>query len=153
MYSVRSSVKSKADQYGLKVYQTEWSMLSENYEDYASYGDASYMDLALSMAKVIHQDLATANVSSWSYWTTCSRERWSQKSRFYLIRLSPDSNDGESYADLATNGTYKASKNLWVLGNYSAFVRPGYQRVDLKLEEETKDFFATAYISRRKINW
>ena len=150
MYSVRSSVKSKADQYGLKVYQTEWSMLSENYEDYASYGDASYMDLALSMAKVIHQDLATANVSSWSYWTTCSRERWSQKSRFYLIRLSPDSNDGESYADLATNGTYKASKNLWVLGNYSAFVRPGYQRIDLKLEEETKDFFATAYISPEK---
>ena len=102
------------------------------------------------MAKVIHQDLATANVSSWSYWTTCSRERWSQKSRFYLIRLSPDSNDGESYTDLATNGTYKASKNLWVLGNYSAFVRPGYQRIDLKLEEETKDFFATAYISPEK---
>lgn len=44
----------------------------------------------------------------------------------------------------------KASKNLWVLGNYSAFVRPGYQRVDLKLEEETKDFFATAYISPEK---
>ena len=108
------------------------------------------MDLLLSLAIVFHKDLATANVSSWSYWTTCSRERWSQKSRFYLIRLSPDSNDGESYADLATNGTYKASKNLWVLGNYSAFVRPGYQRIDLKLEEETKDFFATAYISPEK---
>lgn len=149
MYSVRSQVKSKAEQYGLKVYQTEWSMLSENYEDYASYDDASYMDLALSMARVIHQDLATANVSSWAYWTTCSRERWSQKSRFYLIRLSPDGAD-ESYADLSTNGIYSASKNLWVLGNYSAFVRPGYQRIELNMENATKDFFATAYISPEK---
>ena len=36
------------------------------------------------------------------------------------------------------------------MGNYSAFVRPGYQRIDLKLEEETKDFFATSYISPEK---
>lgn len=148
MYSVRSQAYEKAKQYGLQMYQTEWSMLAEGYEDYASdYSNASYMDLALSMAKVIHQDLATANVSSWSYWTTCSRERWSQKSRFYLIRLSPDGNDGESYEDLAVNGSYWASKNLWVLGNYSLFIRPGYQRIGLTMENSTKDFFGTAYIS------
>lgn len=151
MYSVRSQVHTKANEYGLQVCQTEWSMLDEGYEDYASdYSDASYMDLALSMAKVLYQDLATANVTSWSYWTTCSRERWSQKSRFYLIRLSPDGNDGESYEDLATNGTYWASKNLWVLGNYSLFVRPGYQRIDLTMPDATKDFFGTAYISPEK---
>lgn len=149
MNTVRSQVNTKAKQYDLKVYQTEWSMLSSSYEDYASYDDASYMDLALSMAKVIHLDMAVTNVSSWSYWTTCSRERWSQKSRFYLIRLSPDGAT-ESYADLATNGTYYANKNLWVLGNYSAFVRPGYQRIDLSMPDATKDFFGTAYLSPEK---
>ena len=97
----------------------------------------------------MYHDLVTANMSSWSYWTSCSRERWSQKSRFYLIRISPSGNDGEDYGELTTNGTYWGSKNLWVLGNYSRFVRPGYQRIALNLPESRK-VFGSAYISPEK---
>lgn len=144
LQDTRSRAASAANRYGLKLYQTEWSMMSENYEGISSYDAASYMDLALIMSQVIHNDLTVAGVSSWSYWTTCERERWSQKSRFYLIRLTPAGGD---YGDLTASGTYAASKNLWVLGNYSLFVRPGYKRVNVTVPVQDHNLFASAYIS------
>jgi len=144
---VRSKVHTAALNQNLKVYQTEWSMMGEGYEDAPNYDNASYMDLALAMSKVIHQDLVTANASSWSYWTSVATERWSQKSRFYLIRITPADGD---YGDIAKSGTYSAGKNLWVLGNYSLFVRPGYSRVDLNIPQQSKNFFGSAYLSPDK---
>lgn len=144
MQSTRGLAASAAQQYGLKLHQTEWSMMSENYEGISSYDAASYMDLALVMSQVMYNDLTVAGVSSWSYWTTCDRERWSQKSRFYLIRLQPQGGD---YGALTEGGTYTASKNLWVLGNYSLFVRPGYKRVSVTLPVPESRMFASAYIS------
>lgn len=144
---VRTKVRTAAQNNNLKVYQTEWSMLGSGYEDAPNYDNASYMDLALAMSKVIHQDLATANASSWSYWTSAAPERWSQKSRFYLIRITPADGD---YGDMSKSGTYSAGKNLWVLGNYSLFVRPGYQRVDLSIPQQSKNFFGSAYLSPDK---
>jgi len=122
-------------------------MLGDGYEDAPNYDNASYMDLALAMSKVIHQDLVTAHASSWSYWTSAAAECWSQKSRFYLIRITPADGD---YGDIAKSGTYTAGKNLWVLGNYSLFVRPGYQRVDLNIPQQSKIFFGSAYLSPDK---
>ena len=83
-------------------------------------------------------------MNSWAYWTTASQEVYSQKSRFYMIRLIPTGGD---YGNIADGGTYESSKNLWVLGNYSLFVRPGYHRVDLNIPEGDKKFFGSAYIS------
>lgn len=143
----RSKVFQKASSQGLKIYQSEWSMLDEGYEDYDNYDKASYMDLALSMAKVIHHDLVTASMSSWCYWTSVSTEVYSQKSRFYLIRVTPAGGD---YGDIKEDGTFSDSRNLWVLGNYSLFVKPGYQRIDLNIPDGSRKFFGSAYISPEK---
>lgn len=150
--SVRDKVKTEVAKYpGMKVYQTEWSMMQydgeANYEDCPDFTKSTYMDLSLSMSKVIHHDLVTANMSSWCYWTSCEPERWGQLNRFYLIRLIPAGGD---YGDMAENGTYSAGKNLWVLGNYSLFVRPGYQRVDLNIPNSDNMFFGSAYLSPEK---
>lgn len=147
LYDYRSKVHEAAQNYGLKVYQTEWSMMTEGYEDCPVYDESSYMDISLAMAKVMHQDLATANVSSWSYWTAASMEVYSQKNRFWLIRLIPEGGD---YGDIEGNGTFSAGKNLWVLGNYSLFVRPGFQRIDLTVPNQNNKFFGTAYLSPEK---
>lgn len=140
--STRQSAAAAAKARGLSLAQTEWSMMSETYDGITSYDNATYMDLAMAMAGVLHYDLTTAGVTSWSYWTTCERERWGQMSRFYLIRLTPTGGD---YGDLTTGGTYEASKNLWVLGNYSLFVRPGYKRIDVT--SPSSSVLASAYIS------
>ena len=73
-----------------------------------------------------------------------SVERWGQKNRFDLIKTTPVG--GEYSDDFKNGGSVAANPNLWVLGNYSLFVRPGYKRVSLTLDE-SKDFFGSAYIA------
>src|SRR5690606_33379205 len=134
---------------GLKVYQTEWSMLGDGYDanEFVGFEKASFLDIALYMAKVIHTDLVYAQVASWSYWTALSTERWGHKNRFLLIKVTPGGGD---YGDLTQSGTHEASKTLWVLGNHSLFIRPGYTRVDLQLNGTSKDRFGSAYLSPDK---
>ncbi|MGE5786459.1 MAG: glycoside hydrolase [Myxococcales bacterium] len=64
---------------------------------------------ALLMAKQMHADLTVANLNAWHLW-------W----------LYNASGNGGFLFD-TTNKVW--SKRLWVLGNYSRYVRPGYKRV------------------------
>ena len=64
---------------------------------------------ALKMATTMHNDLTKPNVNAWHLW--------------WLYNAS--GNGGELY-DTTTNVW---TKRLWVLGNYSRYVRPGYKRV------------------------
>ncbi|HEY5958157.1 MAG TPA: glycoside hydrolase, partial [Polyangiaceae bacterium] len=64
---------------------------------------------ALLMAKQMHADLTVANLNAWHIW-------W----------LYNASGNGGFLFD-TTNKVW--AKRLWVLGNYSRFVRPGFKRV------------------------
>ena len=152
--NVRASVAEKAKQYGLDVYQTEWSMLDKEPSTSAgfpaSYDAASYMDIALYMGKLIYCDLTFGNMASWSYWTTFAQEKWGQKNRFYLLRMNTqDDTSNESYGDITKGGTITDNPNLWVLGNYSRFIRPGYKRIDHSTNqaESLNKLMGSAYIS------
>lgn len=151
---VRANVAEKAKQYGLEVYQTEWSMLDKEPSTSAgfpaSYDAASYMDIALYMGKLIHCDLTFGNMVSWSYWTTFAQEKWGQKNRFYLLRMNAQGDDDhESYSDITKGGTITDNPNLWVLGNYSRFIRPGYKRINhtTNQAESLNKLMGSAYIS------
>ena len=134
MRNVRKQVAQAAGQYNLDVWQSEWSMLGDNYSssEFVGYEQASEMDIAFYMSKVIHNDLTVAGVSSWSYWTSMDVSRWGHKNRFLLISLVPA---GGEYGDIEQEGSYQATATLWVLGNYSRFIRPGYRRIALDLNE------------------
>lgn len=146
MRDVRQKARSAADAQGLKLWQTEWSMLGDCPSELAggNYDAASEFDIAMYMSKIIHNDLTVANVSSWSYWTAMSVERYNQKNRFELIKTTAAG--GQYSDDFTVGGTVEATDNLWVLGNYSLFVRPGYVRVALN-HDESKDFFGSAWMS------
>lgn len=148
MRTVRSQVAQAAARYGLDVWQSEWSMLGDGYSsaEFVGYDKATEMDIALYMSKVIHNDLTVANVSSWSYWTSMDVSRWGHKNRFLLISLVPA---GGENGDIEQEGTYRATPTLWVLGNYSRFIRPGYRRISLSLNE-SRSFFGSAWISPEK---
>lgn len=136
----------------LSFFQTEWSMLGDNYNDpsYPGHSSASQFDIASYMSAVIHNDLTLANASSWSFWTSLDVPRWGHKNRFLLIELIPQAGLTDDNSSLMEGGTHAASKSLWVLGNYSLFIRPGYQRVKLSIENSSNTFFGSAYISPEK---
>lgn len=149
---VRETARAKAEEYGLEIIQTEWSMLDDAPSAEAGftghYSTASKMDIALYMGKVIYCDLAYGNMTGWSYWTAFSQEKWGHKNRFLLIRLNATTDTGdESNADIKLGGRLTADKNLWVLGNYSRFIRPGYQRVEVEGADELNALMGTAWLS------
>ena len=145
MRNVRAQVAQAAQKQDIDVWQSEWSMLGDGYSssEFAGYDAATEMDIALYMSKVIHNDLTVAGVSSWSYWTSMDMPRWGHKNRFLLIALTPA---GGVEGDVEQEGSYQATPTLWVLGNYSRFIRPGYRRVSLELNE-SRSFFGSAWIS------
>lgn len=149
---IREKVRDAAQEYGLEVMQTEWSMLdaapSTSAGFPASYDAATKMDIALYMGKLIYCDLNYGNMSGWSYWTAFAQERYSQKNRFYLIRMNAKGDSGEeSYGDIKNGGTLTADKNLWVLGNYSRFIRPGYKRVAVDGADEMNNLMGSSWLS------
>lgn len=150
MRNARKRMAQTAGQYGLEVWQTEWSMLGDNYSstEFGSYDTATTMDIALYMSRVIHNDLTVAGVTSWSYWTSMDISQWGQKDRFLLISLIPNgwTGDGGDTGLLRNGGSYQAMPTLWVLGNYSRFIRPGYRRIAMELSE-SMNFFGSAWIS------
>ena len=64
---------------------------------------------ALLMAKAMHSDLTTRNLNAWHLW-------WLYEG-------------GNSGGCLYDTGSKVWTKRLWVMGNFSRFVRPGYMRV------------------------
>lgn len=148
--SYRTTAYNAADAAGIGLWQTEWSLLGDYgvIDEYPGLDAAKYIDNALYLSRVIYSDLVWANVSSWSYWTVFGQERWSQKNRFYLIKVGSNVSD---YVDLndedvSTGGNWADNVNLYVLGNYSRFIRPGYKRVDMTCGND-KSFFGSAFLS------
>ena len=150
--SIREKVRNEAAKYFVEVIQSEWSMLDAAPETSAgfpaSYEAATKMDIALYMGKLIFCDLCYGNMSGWSYWTAFATERYSQKNRFYLIRMNATGDTGdESYGDIKKGGRLTVDKNLWVLGNYSRFIRPGYKRVALKGADDLNGLMGSSWLS------
>ncbi|WP_052444658.1 glycoside hydrolase [Flammeovirga sp. OC4] len=133
MEESRSLALEVAQRNNIELCQTEWSMLSKEYDYFPGYKEATTMDIALVMSNVINHDLNYANVTSWSYWTAMDLIRWNHKNRFCLVEVIPE---GGSEADIRKSGTHIAHKTLWALGNYSRFIRPNYERVEINITSE-----------------
>jgi len=81
------------------------------------------MDSALVLARTVHSDLTIASAVSWQYWIAVSRY---------------DYHDGLLYTDYVEDGddeSLEETKRLWALGNYSRFIRPGADRVEVGAEQ------------------
>lgn len=148
---VREKARDEAAKYGVEVMQTEWSMLDDASTSIGfptNYSVASKMSIALYMGKLIQCDLTIGNMVGWSYWTAFSQEKWGQKNRFHLIRVNTTGDTGEeSEGDLKNGGKLTADKNLWILGNFSRFIRPGYKRISLEGADEMDALLGSAWLS------
>ncbi len=92
------------------------------------------MATALRMARTIHHDMVDGNASSWQWW----------------LAVSPhDYKDGLIYTNYRETGQQDIIPSclLWVLGNYSRYVRPGAVRVSVALHHSPETVMVSSYIN------
>ncbi|WP_024990471.1 glycoside hydrolase [Segatella albensis] len=118
MREARMQVREACKQKGIKFWQTEICIMSNDEEIGGGNGYDYSMKTALYVARIIHHDLVYANAESWSWWRAAGGDY-----RDGLLRIY--SNDGWK------SGWAVDSKLLWTMGNYSRFIRPGAQRYDI----------------------
>ncbi len=130
----RVQLGEKMKQYpSWKLWQTEYCVLVGSDGKGGDHRDLT-MKTALDVARIIHLDLTLCGVSAWQWWTA----------------VSPvDYKDGLIYTDWQKPGdpeTIYPARLLWVLGNYSRFVRPGMQRVEVEgANHDVRGLMASAF--------
>lgn len=134
--SHREKLNNRLKQFGnLNYWQTEFCILEQPGVDEVPGGGGPVRDLgmktALYVSRVIHNDIAVANASSWQWWLALSPGDY-KDGLIYLDDGISNGNNGSQGDNYCLNdGFYRDSKTLWALGNYSRFVRPGMVRVQI----------------------
>lgn len=123
----------------LQLWQSEFGILGDICGQMNSYPKNTGIDYGLYVAKVIHHDLTVANVTSWQWWLAVDTYNYSDG----LVYIN-DLSGGYDLNSIKTNGLVSDSKQLWCMGNYSRFVRPGMVRVSAGLSDIIDPVLATA---------
>jgi len=145
--TVRSRLKDTVTKYKVPFWQSEYSMLGNGYKEGAK-GRISAMDCALFLSKIIYHDLVVANASAWQFWNAWEPGRADADTRYYLLALQNNAAN--------TEGNFSITKNLWALGHYSRFVRPGMQRIvtlrsdGLNDIEAAQNVMVSAYANKKE---
>lgn len=147
--AIRKNVANTTGKYGVDFWQTEYSMLADGYKE-GKTGKIPAMDCALFLSKVIHDDLVYGNATAWQLWNSWEPGSAEFDTRYYVIALDPANKE-------FTDGNVTATKNLWALGHYSRFIRPGMHRLNivrndhLTEQQIAKNVMLTAYSSEKQI--
>ena len=127
----RNDLHAEAEQYQLGYWQSEYCILGENAGEIKGGGVDLSMKTALYVANVIHTDLVTAHASSWSWWLSVSANDFKDG----LIYLFNQDQKGEKDANKYDADLFD-SKLLWAMGNFSRFIRPNMQRIEVNIDQE-----------------
>jgi O-glycosyl hydrolase len=130
MVAIRKHVADTAKKYGIEYWQSEYSMLGDGFRE-GFKGKRSQMDCALFLAKIINQDLTVGNAAAWQLWNAWEPGSAEFDTRYYLLALKPANPE-------YTDGDFSITKNLWAMGNYSLFVRPGMKRLNTSRNDQLK---------------
>lgn len=127
---IRKHLADTAGKYGVEYWESEYSMLGDGFRE-GSKEKRSQMDCALFLAKIINQDLTVGNAAAWQLWNAWEPGSAEWDTRYYLLALKPANPE-------YTNGDFSITKNLWAMGNYSLFVRPGMVRLNTSRNDNMK---------------
>lgn len=94
-----------------KIRMSEWCEMVN--------GTDTGMDSAIVLARTLAEDLTVLNAVSWSCWVGVSPGGYHDG----LIHAAKDGRDQVTIVPL---------KRLWVFGNYSRYIRPGFTRVSVE---------------------
>jgi len=140
LLNARQSLKDTLKRYNAKLeyWQSEYSMLGDGYKE-STAEKRTAIDCALFLAKVIHHDFAVGNATAWHYWNAYEPGSADFDTRYYLIAMNSNRAYGPS-------NFYTVTKNLWALGHYSLFVRPGMYRIETGRNDKLTEMQAAQQI-------
>jgi hypothetical protein len=125
----------------LQTWETEFGVLRNICNQYHGYPRSTGIEYGIYVANVIHHDITVANVSSWQWWLAMSPYDYSDA----LVYVS-DKNGKIDIKNCMTDGVVYDSKQLWALGNYSRFVRPGMKRIGVNTDVESPAVAASSLV-------
>lgn len=148
LIQIRQKLDDKLKSHDVDYWQSEFCIL-ENTDDIGGGRERDLgMDTALYVARVIHADLTLANATSWQWWTALTNADY-KDGLIYLDTGNPD--DSFNLDKMKYDGEFHDSKLLWAFGNYSRFIKPDMQRIEVALTpqssitENFKDIMISAY--------
>jgi hypothetical protein len=136
MVNVRRRVAARVQAIdpSLETWQTEFGILGNICNQYTGAPRNTGISYGLYVASVIHHDLTEANVSSWQWWLAMSPYNYSDA----LVYIN-DPSGAINVNGCKEDGKVLDSRQLWVMGNYSRFIRPGMKRVEVSVKTAKED--------------
>jgi O-glycosyl hydrolase len=132
-----AATSAKNTNSSLQLWMTDFGVLGDICGSLNGYPRSTGIDYGLYVAKVIHNDLAISNASSWQWWLGINPYNYSDG----LVYINTPTGAMDPSMS-KTDGLVSDSKQLWCLGNFSRFVRPGMIRVDAVLNNQTDPVYA-----------
>ena len=122
---IRLNLNKALEDNGVGFWQTEVCIMENDSEIGGGNKKDLTMKTALYVARVIHYDMVYANSSAWHWWLAVGTGDYKDG----LVYAEPDKSE--------MDGTYTDSKLMWAFGNYSRFIRPGANRLDISAYTQT----------------
>ncbi|WP_421827880.1 glycoside hydrolase [Larkinella sp.] len=112
-----------------QLWQSEFGVLGDICGQYNGSPRHTDIDYGLYVAKVIHNDLTIANVTSWQWWLAINPYNYSDG----LVYINGPDGGYKNHDNARHDGQVIDSKQLWAFGNYARFIRPGMKRVAVRI--------------------
>ncbi|GAB4016936.1 glycoside hydrolase family 30 protein [Spirosoma koreense] len=156
LVTIRQRAAQRAQSVGNpQLWQSEFGVLGDICGQYN--GSPRHTDIAygLYVAKVIHNDLTVARVTSWQWWLAINPYNYSDG----LVYINGPDGQYKQHDHARLDGQVLDSKQLWAFGNFARFVRPGMQRIGVRIGatsnpvEEAGQCMISAYkdVSRKQV--
>lgn len=130
LVSMRQKAAQRAKAVGNPMlWQSEFGVLGDICGKYNGSPRHTDIQYGLYVAKVIHNDLTVANVTSWQWWLAINPYDYSDG----LVYINGPDGQYKKHDNARQDGQVLDSRQLWALGNYARFVRPGMKRIGVRL--------------------
>lgn len=130
LVSHRQQVAGRAGSVGNpQLWQSEFGVLGDICGQYNGSPRRTDIDYGLYVAKVIHNDLTLANVTSWQWWLAINPYNYSDG----LVYINGPDGAYKQHNNARQDGQVTESKQLWAFGNYARFIRPGMKRIAVRI--------------------
>ncbi|SOD79698.1 glycoside hydrolase [Spirosoma fluviale] len=152
LVDVRQKAAQRAKAVGSPMlWQSEFGVLGDICGQYNGGPRHTDMNYGLYVAKVIHNDLTVANVTSWQWWLAINPYNYSDG----LVYINGPDGAYKNHDNARNDGQVVDSKQLWAFGNYARFVRPGMKRIAVRLADsnpvkEAGQCMVSAYKDERR---